>query len=141
MIYTFKCDCEPEAWDQFHRSMVEGPPAMVVCGLCGSEMYRDWRADSPMIDTSNCKDSDDIPEQHRVQRSQAPSSPEMEEARFNRHITERRKQLADGGNRGSIRHSHSVPADLFHGKIRQTGDRNYWADPKNLNKHKSCKVD
>lgn len=87
-----------------------------------------------------CRDHDDIPEGKRVKRASSPRSAQAEEARFQRHIEERRKQLADGGNRGSIRHTHSVPADLYHGKIRETGDRNYWKDPKNLKKHKSTRV-
>lgn len=140
MRYTFRCDCDPDAWDQFDRSIHEGPPALVVCSMCGGEMHRDWQADSPMLDTSRCQDADNIPEQHRVQRSSSPSSPAAEEARFSKHIDARRKQLAEGGNRGSIRHEHSVPADLYHGKIRQTGDRDYWKDPGNLKRHNSCKV-
>lgn len=91
-----------------------------------------------------CKDHDDIPEQSRVSRglgdvSRAAAT--REEQRFQRHITERRKNLADGGNRGSFRHTNSVPADLFHGKIRETGDKEYWNDPRNVRKHKNTKVD
>ena len=141
MIYTFRCECHPDAWDQFERSIHDGPPKLVLCSLCGGEMHRDWQADAPMLDTSACRDHDHIPETKRVQRIKAPKSPEAAEAQFRRHITERRKQLADGGNQGSFRHTHSVPADLFHGKIKETGDREYWSDPKNVERHRSCKVD
>lgn len=126
--------------DTIERPMVEGPPEMIECG-CGHAMHRDWQADAPMIDTSACRDHDDIPHEKRVARSTTPRSAAREEARFQQHIQGRRKALADGGNRGSIRHTHSVPADLFHGKIKETGDKNYWQDPANLKRHKSTKVD
>jgi len=104
-------------------------------------MERDWLADLPQIDTSGCRDHDDIPPGKRVARSTSPRSAVKEEALFQRHIEDRRKVLRDGGNRGSFRHTHSVPADLYHGKIRETGDKNYWSDPANLRKHNTCKVD
>lgn len=139
MNYTFKCQrC---GWTEMVvASIKDGPPEVVHC-ICGyADMQRDWQTDSPMLDTSACRDHDDIPHEKRVARSQAPRSAAREEARFQAHITERRKQLADGGNRGSIRHTHSVPADLFHGKIKETGDKNYWQDPANVKRHSSTKV-
>lgn len=140
MIYTYKCSCMPDAWDQFVRSIHEGPPALVICQLCGSEMQRDWKNDLPMIETSSCRDPDDIPEVHRVQRPSRPRSAAAEEAKFRRHVEARRRDVAEGNKRSSFRQSHAVPADLYHGKIKQTGDRDYWRDPKNLQKHSSCKV-
>ncbi len=65
---------------------------------------------------------------------------EKKERLFHKRIKERRAALKDG-NKGTIKHTHSVPTELYHGKIKQTGDKNYWRDPKNLAKHKSCKVD
>lgn len=106
-------------------------------------MLRDWQADVPMFDTSACRDHDDIDPRKRVieglhgnNKTQALKK----ERKFQEHISERRKLLADGGNRGGVRHTHSVPADLYHGKIKETGDKNYWADKKNLARHSSCKV-
>ena len=40
-----------------------------------------------------------------------------------------------------MKKSMQIPAALYHGKIKQTGDRSYWDNPKNRNRHKSCKVD
>jgi hypothetical protein len=37
--------------------------------------------------------------------------------------------------------THQIPAALHAAKIRETGDRQYWDDPKNRNRHKSCRVD
>ena len=33
-----------------------------------------------------------------------------------------------------------VPADLYHGKIKETGDRDYWNDPGNLKHHKETEI-
>lgn len=143
MRYTFTCeDCGSQ--ETIERSMVEGPPEMIECG-CGYGMRRDWQADVPMIDTSSCRDHDFIPPEKRVASNDGFGVGKRGAAKkvegFRRHISDRRKQLAEGGNQGSIRHTHSVPADLYHGKIRETGDRNYWNDPANMARHKNCKVD
>lgn len=36
--------------------------------------------------------------------------------------------------------TNSIPADLYHGKIRETGDRHYWDSPKNRKRHKSTEI-
>lgn len=104
-------------------------------------MRRIYNAQRAIADTS---DPDDVPVGSRVTDSEMgygkTGATRLEQA-YQRSINERRKQLKDGGNKGNLRHTHSVPAELFHGKIRQTGDKNYWADPKNLSKHSSCRVD
>lgn len=96
------------------------------------------------IDTSKCKDASEIPHQKRVFRSgvvtgESSVNPEKAERRFQQHIQKRRSELA-GQQNGSIRQTHSVPSDLYHGKIRETGDKEYWKDPSNLARHKNCKV-
>lgn len=141
MIYTFKCA-------KSHRTEVsapisEGPPAEVLCVKCKRVAERDWQTDAPMIDTSGCKDHSEIKADKRVRSAwDGGKSPEAVEASFKRHIETKRKQIRDaGGQRGSIKQTHAVPAHLYHGKIKETGDRLYWSDPKNLNRHKECKVD
>lgn len=143
MIYTFRCDCDPDAWDQFERSIHEGPPPLVICSLCCGAMYRDWKADVPMIDTSACRDHSTVKESARVRsRWDRNWKPETVERKFKENIDRRRREIRDaGGQRGSIKQTHAVPAHLYHGKIRETGDANYWSDPKNLAKHNECKVD
>lgn len=116
---------------------------MVICN-CGKRMHRDWRTDIPMIDTSMCRDHNHVPVGKRVARNANGMSQRQaakEEKKFDDHIRERRSLLADGGNKGSFRHTHSVPADLYHGKIKETGDKDYWRDSTNMRKHKDCKVD
>ena len=134
MIYVFECEpCELSR--QVDSKPFNVPPApLCVCGKFMDRVY------GCQIDTSGCKDHDHIPESKRVARSSGPADAAREEARFNSHINERRKLYSQHGQGGSFRHTHSIPADLYHGKIRETGDRSYWQDPKNLNRHKSTKV-
>ncbi|MCP4899948.1 MAG: hypothetical protein GY906_23515 [bacterium] len=140
MRYNFKCDsC---TWKEtVIASIHEGAPdpgPECACGM--GPMIRDWKADAPMIDTSGCKDHSDIPMEKRVASRFDRGTPEQQERAFNQHVQERRKELADGGNRGTVKQTHAVPTHLFHGKIKETGDPKYWDDPKNLARHSECKV-
>lgn len=140
MIYNFKCDKGHSA--KVSASIHDGPPSDLTCSLCGEELHRNWQADIPHIDTSGCRDHDDIPVDKRVVSAYDRGSPEKTERQFSKHIQQRRREIADaGGQRGSLKQTHAVPTHLYHGKIKETGDPNYWNDPKNLNRHKSCKVD
>ncbi len=140
MIYPFKCEpCDKRV--EFDNPISVGPPEEPPCDDCGTVMDRIWTM--PTINTSSCRDHDHIPETKRVSRGArnlSKAAATREERKFKNHIDERRKALADGGNNGSFRHTHSVPADLFHGKIRETGDKEYWKDPKNVERHGSTKV-
>lgn len=138
MIYEFVCD---GCGDIF---TVDGPAFTPPVELpqCydhgGFEMRRLYSA---QIDTSGCKDHDFIPETQRVADTVQPFSGEKKGRIFSERINERRKTYAQDGQRGEIRHTHSVPADLYHGKIKETGDKQYWNDPANMKKHESCRVD
>ena len=95
-----------------------------------------------MIDTSACRDHSSIPEGKRVRSGFDHGSPEKIEHQFKQHIEKRRSEIRDaGGQRGSFKQTHAVPAHLYHGKIKETGDKDYWSDSKNLNRHTECKVD
>lgn len=139
MIYEFACydcdkrreiDCQP-----FH------PPEAPRCHACHYFMDRVFGCE---IDVSGCKDVDDIPEAQcisyggdsNITKGQAAAI----EARHHKAIQEKRKFVADGGNKRSFKQSMQIPAELYHSKIKQTGDKQYWDDPKNRNRHKSCKV-
>jgi len=114
------------------------PPEAPLCKGCGEPMSRVYGC---QIDTSGCKDHDEIPPEKRVLDLHDRRPEHIKEAAFQRHIDERRKVVAEAGqNPNGMRQTHSVPADLFHGKIRETGDKKYWDDPKNLKKHKSTEV-
>ena len=134
MIYEFFCDeCNRT---QVVTTKAFQPPNHPYC--CGRQTRRIYSA---QIDTSGCKDHDFVPEDKRVFDSVQPMSGEKKGRIFSKHIDDRRKLLRDGGNKGDFRHTHSVPADLYHAKIKETGDKRYWDDPKNVERHKSCRVD
>jgi hypothetical protein len=95
----------------------------------------------PNIDTSGCRDHNYIPPDKRVLDLVDRRGEQEKERAFQKHINDRRALVKEAGHGENYRMSHSVPADLYHGKIRETGDKEYWNDPKNLNRHKDCKVD
>lgn len=104
-------------------------------------MYRDYGG--VVIDTSGCKDHDEVPGRARVTQSPMGVSTARAtkiEAAYAEDIANKRKANNHSGKRGSIVMTHSIPTELYHGKIKQTGDRDYWRNEKNLNRHKSCKV-
>lgn len=139
MIYPFACyDCDTRCnidARAFH------PPKAPAC-TCGEPMDRVYGCN---IDTSSCKDPDDVAPEHRIAVSQerdlSNSQARRIEAQAGRKIDQTRRDLADGGNKGDRRMTHQIPAALHAAKIKETGDRNYWNDAKNRNRHKSCKVD
>lgn len=138
MIYPFHCECgESVELDAkaFH------PPKAPDCE-CGLQMDRTYGCN---IDVSGCKDPDDVAPEHRVSVSQernlSNSQARRIEAQAGRKIAQTRRDIADGGNKGLQRMTHQIPAALHAAKIKETGDRNYWDNPKNLKRHKSCKVD
>lgn len=140
MRYTFKCPSNHLS--VVERSIKEGPPETYPCDLCARLAKRSWKDDAPMIDTSACRDHSHIPEDKRVVSQFDKGSADQQERQFEKHIRDRRKLIKDaGGQRPDLKQTHSVPTHLYHGKIRETGDKQYWNDPKNLAKHTDCKVD
>ncbi len=138
MIYQFTCD-ECGLLHSMDSRPFQPPTPPMCCAGATRRIY------GCQIDTSGCRDADDIPEGQRVAYGGAANITKGQasalEARHARQVRQTRKDIADGGNKASFKMSHQIPAELFHGKIKQTGDRNYWDDPKNLNRHNSCKVD
>lgn len=93
---------------------------------------------------SSCSE---IPKDKRVVRNfLKPDTPEQAarlERAYQKDLERKRAMVAERGKRSKkpgIRMTHSVPAELYHGKIRETGDRTYWSDRKNLEQHTDCKV-
>lgn len=105
-------------------------------------MHRDFSR--IVVDTSGCKDHDDVPLKHRVTQRRSFGVSEAQgrriEAKYAADIAAKRKANKQSSKKGSITMTHSIPTELYHSKIKQSGDRHYWDSPKNLNKHKSCKV-
>jgi len=141
MRYTFECSgCGALETKDLPVSKCDSKPRCA----CGAKMARnfmvDWR--TVQFDTSGAKDHNNIPNQKQVASRFDRGTPEKIERQFKTHIEQRRQEIVDaGGQRGSFKQTHAVPAHLYHGKIKETGDANYWKDPKNLNRHNECKVD
>lgn len=136
--YTFRCDdCGETA--VLHRPFSVGPTPEPC--PCGGSREHDFRTDvaSVELDTSACRDHNVIERSKRVYRPGSRAAADRKEAAYARHVTDRRKQLKDG-NQGTIKQTHAIPADLFHGKIRETGDKQYWNDKKNMARHSEFKV-
>lgn len=109
---------------------------------CGAAAERLWEMPQFICDRAD-QDVDVVPPEFQVSDQVTPETvaqgAQVERA-YQKQISSRRRQIADDGG-GSIKQTHSVPAHLYHGKIRQTGDKSYWLDSKNRNKHKSTRVD
>jgi hypothetical protein len=140
MRYPFKCyDCET---DQTIDTRPLHPPKAPDCPACGEAMDRVYGCS---INTSSCQDVDFIPEKDRIacgagDQNMTSGQAAAIEKKHAAHNEQTRRDLADGGNRGQMKKKMQIPAALYHGKIKQTGDRNYWDDSKNRNRHKSCQV-
>lgn len=100
----------------------------------------DWQ--TMQVNTNGCKDHNVIPADKRAspltggKMSFSKAQADRREELFRKDIALKKEAVSRGGNRGSIRMKKSVPADLYHGKIKQTGDKDYWNDKKNLNRHR-----
>lgn len=136
MIYKFSCYecCNIESIDSKPFVVPEAP----LCSKCQCQMDRMYGC---QINTGGCKDADFIPPEKRVHDEHNRMSATTKERAFHNHIQQRRAMAAEAGHGKTLRMTHSVPADLYHGKIRETGDKKYWDDPSNLKRHSSCKVD
>ena len=137
--YTYRCNRCP-ATAIIQRPFSVGPVAD-TCD-CGGILEHDIRADVATVecDTASCRDHNTIERSKRVFRRGTRAAADRKEAAYANHVKERRAALKDGGNKGKIKQTMAVPADLYHGKIRETKDRNYWTDPKNVSRHNDFKV-
>jgi hypothetical protein len=137
--YTFICDdCGETA--VLHRPFSVGPVSE-PCD-CGGTRKHDFRTDvmTQEVDTTNCRDHNVISREKRVYRPGTRADADKKEAQYSQYVKQRREQLREHGNRGTITQSHAIPADLYHGKIRETGDKQYWNDKKNVDRHSAFKV-
>lgn len=150
MNYTFECARCGERLD-LDASIKSGPPhdgITIEHGACGGGFYRVWTPPHLLLR----QDPDQVEEKSRMvdtsgmSAGRAAAGGGMSKARatkkekaYNSYIHERRKIFRDNKQVGG-RMTHQVPVELYHAKIKQTGDKNYWKDPANLNRHTNCKV-
>ena len=133
MRYRFECEQCGEITTEV-ASIKDGPPTAPCC--CGSATLRIW--DLPQVISRI--DSDFIPHDKRVVQSAFGRNDEVKiEKAYQRDIEQKRHLARQPGKKG-IRMTHSIPTELYWGKIKETGDKKYWDDPKNRNRHGSCKV-
>lgn len=138
---TITYECQECGECDYSFSIMKPPPSEVVCG-CGRYAERVWEAPQFICDRAD-RDPDHVPEQFRVSDRVKPES-KSEGARIEKayqaKMERTRREVAEGSG-SSIKKTNEIPSHLYHGKIRQTGDRNYWLDKKNRDKHKSTRVD
>jgi|SRR5690349_4042219 len=138
MRYTFECECGNMETLNLPVEQCDSKPKCLTCGKC---MTRNFMADWKTLEynTQGCKDHNKVKAEKRVAPGPlrfTPKQAEHREEMFRRDIALKKEAVARGGNRGSIRMKKSVPADLYHGKIKESGDKDYWNDKKNLERHK-----
>lgn len=92
----------------------------------------DVGAENLMVDTSSVSVG-------RAAQGISKAAARRKEKAYKKHIEERRQTFRDNRQVGG-RLTHQVPTELYHAKIKQTGDRDYWRDDSNLKRHKSCQV-
>lgn len=138
---TFECpDCGPFE-KQF--SIMKAPPKWMGCEECLARSERVWEAPEFICDRAD-RDPDHIPKQYRVSDRVKPESAaegKRIEKAYQAKMERTRRDVAEASGGTPLAKTHEIPAHLYHGKIKQTGDKNYWLDPKNRNKHKSTRVD
>lgn len=92
------------------------------------------------------KDRSDVPLKHRVLPIEGgiPRTPDQAKAVERRHQEQmealRKQARRDSRVAPKVRQVAQIPAELYFGKIRETGDRDYWKDKKNVKQHRDCLV-
>lgn len=143
MRYSFDCKKHGTVTLTLPVSECESTPP---CEECGRPMQRNFGADWATIDinTSGCKDHNRIKADKRVARNgglgMTKGRAERLERRYAADNAVKREMKASGGGHGRTKMTHSIPAELYHGKIRETGDNSYWKDKKNVERHKEWSV-
>jgi hypothetical protein len=120
--------------------MHKGPPQPWACE-CGGLFEKVWRP-VHIITTGCSQDVNEIPPQFAVTNNPLKGTTKAKalkmERAYARNLHNQRRAAREGLGQGkTIGKTHSYPAHLWHGKIRQTGDKHYWEDPKNAARHDS----
>lgn len=144
MNYSFDCSKHGTVQLSLPMSECESTPP---CPTCGKQMQRNFIADwaTMQVNTQGCKDHDEVaPRRRKVANLGHGMTPKRARALEQRYVADvqRKREVAEaaGGNRGANRLEMSVPTELYHGKIAETGDKTYWKDPKNKARHKAWRL-
>ena len=139
MFYPYRCQsCDHEFL--LERQMIDAPDLTQDCPECGGVAGRTWKSlHLVTVGCSGGSDPDKVPEKFRVTQDAlhgtTPKQAEKLERAYQEHLDEMRANKKPYG-----RITESIPAELFHGKIKETGDKKYWDDPKNRRRHKSVRI-
>ena len=116
------------------------------CESCGalSEPEKRWKPGDGapyIVGLHRTEDPDSLKEPLRDSRWPKEWSGERCEREVYRSVEEIRKVRDEGRLHPEVKSMGRIPGELFFGKMRETGDRNYWDDPKNRNRHSTWRVD
>lgn len=139
MIYPFQCQSCDHPFT-LERPMAEAPECIQECPECFEEAHRVWV--SPHVVAIGCSarsDPDKVPERFRVTQDALNGTSPKQAEKLERAYAEHIQTLRDNKRPGSSI-KESVPAELYWGKIKETGDKKYWDDPKNRKRHKSVRI-
>lgn len=122
------------------------PPSEVECE-CGGVATKVWkpvrficRGDPDDVGDKNLMvDTGGMSTSRAAAGGLSQSQAAHKEKSYRDYIAQRRRVFRDNKQVGG-RLTHQVPVELYHAKIKQTGDKDYWKDSNNLNRHKSCQV-
>lgn len=136
--HEFACS-ECDRSEEVDATFEQGPPEPWPCE-CGGLFEKVWN--QVLFSVPGGADPNYISPYDAV--SETPLRPvyaaeaKRKERAYAQDLENKRRMARDAGAaRGPMKMTHSVPAHLWHGKIRQTGDKNYWDDPKNRKRHDS----
>jgi hypothetical protein len=141
-IFEFLCDsCGRHLEAESEETIPIGAPLSCPCGEQARRVFS-----LPHVPPDSLSvDPDNIPVQHRVASNDGFGIGEKaavaREKAYEKSMQVKRAMARDRSlSKGSMKMTHSIPPELYHGKIKQTGDRAYWDDPKNRNRHSSTKL-
>jgi hypothetical protein len=139
MIFNFQC--ADGHITQIDIKFGEKPPENMPCckPSCSHRAERVWEA--PHI--SVAPDDFTVAASAAVSRNGRAVTKEeavRKEKAYARDIQKKRQLYKDQKNVKGWKPSHSIPPEAYYGKVRETGDLNYWKDSKNLNRAKQFKV-
>lgn len=144
--HDFQCEQCGEVREFHTPTIAVLPPDELECA-CGGKATKLWgpaqficRGDPDDVGLENLMvDTGGMTTARAAAGGVTKAQAKRKERKYQEFIDHRRRVFREEDQVGG-KMTHQVPAELYHAKIRQTGDPHYWSDPNNLNRHKSCKV-
>jgi len=119
-------------------------PGICVRGARKGKAFEDIDPQFRVCDTGGGvrEDGKLVPAGKASIRGISKAAAEKRERAYADRLASMNRAIRDQGGQKSktMKMTHSVPVELYHGKIRETGDAHFWDDPKNRDQATSCKV-